>query len=355
MKHTRIFVKLTLLALCVCMLLGLCACGETKSSQTTVMAMDTVMTLTAYGKNREAGLNAAVGIINSMDAMLDPESPTSMVYAMNHANGENVVVSGQIAEMITDVKQVYDQSGGELDITVYPLMKLWGFIDGKYYLPQPYEIMDTLTRRCFDDLVLTSFPSSGTYAVSMPGYGEVTFAAAAKGCTADKAIEAMRNAGVESGIISLGGNVQTLGLKPDGSNWRVAIEDPNNTSSYLGVLSVGETAVVTSGSYQRYFTDVVTGGTYHHILTPSTGYPVTNNLISATVICEDGTMADCLSTALFVLGEIQSEAYWRQYGKTDGGGFEIILVTKDNRIICSSGLIEEFTLNNENYSLTFIE
>ncbi len=85
----------------------------------------------------------------------------------------------------------------------------------------------------------------------------------------------MRQAGVESGIISLGGNVQTLGLKPDGSKWTVAIQDPNNTSSYVGVINVGETAVITSGeSYQRNFTDTH-GKFYHHILKPSTGYPVT--------------------------------------------------------------------------------
>jgi thiamine biosynthesis lipoprotein len=166
----------------------------------------------------------------------------------------------------------------------------------------------------------------------------------------------MRAAGVTSGIISLGGNVQTLGLKPDGSQWRVGIEDPNNPgSSYVGVLNVGETAIVTSGSYQRKFTDVTTGNTYHHILKPASGYPVSNNLVSVTIICKDGTMADCLSTAMFVLGEVQSLNYWRQYGKTDGGGFDMVLITKDNRIICTKGLIEDFTLVNEGYTVSYSE
>ena len=152
------------------------------------------------------------------------------------------------------------------------------------------------------------------------------------------------------------GNVQTLGLKPDGSQWRVGIDDPNNSGKgYVGVLNVGETAVVTSGSYQRYFTDVTTGNTYHHILKPQSGYPVSNNLLSATIICADGTMADCLSTAMFVLGEVQSLNYWRQYGKTDGGGFDMVLITKDNRIICTKGLIEDFVLVNEDYTLSYSE
>ena len=352
-KNTALRILCALL--CVALMLPLAACGETKESSKAIFAMDTTMTLVAYGKNRESGLAAAESVILSMDAMLDPDRTSSTVWAINHANGENVVVPGQVADMLSAAKQVYKQSNGALDLTVYPLLKLWGFIDQKYYVPYDYEILDQLSRVCFDKVVLTSFPSSGTYTVSMPSYGEMSFGAVAKGCAADKAIAAMRAAGVTSGIVSLGGNVQTLGLKPDGSQWRVGITDPYNTSSFVGVLSVGETAVVTSGSYQRNFTDVTTGNTYHHILKPTTGYPVSNNLISATIICRDGTMADCLSTAMFVLGEVESLKYWRSYGKTDGGGFDMVLITKDNRIICTKGLIEDFTLVNEGYTLSYSE
>ena len=325
MKKRNALTRILCALLCAVMMLPLAACGETKESSRILFAMDTTMTLVAYGKNREDGLNAAESVIRSMDTMLDPENPSSTVWAINHANGENVVVPGQVADMLTAAKQVYSQSAGALDLTVYPLL-------------------------------LTSFPSSGTYTVSMPSYGEMSFGAVAKGCASDKAIEAMSAAGVTSGIISLGGNVQTLGLKPDGSQWRVGIDDPNNSGKgYVGVLNVGETAVVTSGSYQRYFTDVTTGNTYHHILKPQSGYPVSNNLLSATIICADGTMADCLSTAMFVLGEVQSLNYWRQYGKTDGGGFDMVLITKDNRIICTKGLIEDFVLVNEDYTLSYSE
>ena len=356
MKKTNTVTRIVCALLCVLMMLPLSACGETRESKSVLFAMDTTMTLVAYGKNRESGLAAAESVIYSMDAMLDPEKESSTVWAINHANGENVVVPGQVADMLSAAKLVYQQSGGALDLTVYPLLKLWGFIDKKYYVPYDSEILDQLSRVCFDKVVLTSFPSSGTYTVSMPSYGELSFGAVAKGCAADKAIAAMRAAGVTSGIVSLGGNVQTLGLKPDGSQWRVGIEDPNNPgSSYIGVLNVGEAAIVTSGSYQRCFTQVATGSTYHHILKPQSGYPVSNNLVSVTIICPDGTMADCLSTAMFVLGEVQSLNYWRSYGKTDGGGFDMILITKDNRVICTKGLIEDFTLVNEGYSLSYSE
>ena len=349
MKHTKIFNKLLSVLLCLAMLLPLTACGEGKKSQSEIFAMDTQMTLIAYGKNRDDGLSAAESIIRSMDGMLDPELETSVVYAMNTANGASVAVPGQIAKMISTAQTVYQQSGGALDLTIYPLVKRWGFVDGKYYVPSPEEIASDLNLLCFDQVVLTSFPSSGTYSVTMPSYAQLSFGAVAKGCAANYAIEAMRNAGVESGIVSLGGNVQTLGVKPDGSLWTVAVTDPNNTASYLGLIKVGETAVVTSGSYQRNFTSLE-GKFYHHLIKPASGYPVTNTLKSVTIICEDGTMADCLSTAMFILGENNALNYWRS-----NKGFEMILVNNSNQIICTSGLIEEFTLANKSYSLRFTE
>ena len=215
-------------------------------------------------------------------------------------------------------------------------------------MPTDEELWEDLIRRAYDKMALTSFPSSGSYAVSFPAGTEISFGAVAKGCAADNAIRSMRNVGVTSGIVSLGGNVQTLGLKPDGSNWNVAVQDPNNTASFVGVLSVGETAVVTSGTYQRFF--VQNGKTYHHLINPETGRPINNTLKSVTIICEDGTLADCLSTAMFVLGQSKSLSYWRQYG-----GFDMVLVNTDDEIICTKGLIEKFTLTNSNYTLRYVE
>ena len=350
MKKTSSFYKrLLCLSLCLLMVLPLTACGESRMEQSTIFAMNTQMTLTAYGKKAEAGLRAAEGVIQSMNSMCDPDLPTSYTYAINHAEGENVVVSAQVAKMLTTADTVYKQSGGALDLTIYPLVKRWGFEDGKYYLPAEEEIYAARAMLCFDQMVLTSFPSTGGYAVSFPAWAQVTFAAVAKGCASENAIDAMRQAGVQSGIVSLGSNVQTLGNKPDGSLWTVGIQDPNNLSTYLGVINVGETAVVTSAAYQCHFT-ASNGRVYHHILSPVTGYSVNNSLLAVTVICEDGTMADALSTALFVMGESKALNYWRTYG-----GFEMILVTSDDRIICTKGLIDNFTQTVDSYTLSFSE
>ena len=354
MKHTKIFSKrfsrAAALLLCLCMILPLAACGENRKVAKEIYAMDTIMTLTAYGDQAEKGLDAAASVILAMDAMLDPELPTSTVYAINHAGGQSVVVSAQMAKMLTCAKTVYDQSDGALDLSLYPLIKRWGFVDQKYYKPTETEIAEDLSRLCFDQLSLTSFPATGSYSLTIPDYGELSFGAVAKGCAAENAIDAMRQAGVESAIISLGGNVQTLGVKPDGSPWKVAIQDPEDPNGYVGVISVGETAVVTSGPYQRNFT--IKNTVYHHILNPATGHPSGSALRSVTIVCEDGTMADCLSTAMFVLGETKALNYWRQYG-----GFEMILITTDDRIVCTKGLLEEFTLSVDasQYSVIYSE
>ena len=342
-KHKRIACIILLAA----MVLTLCSCGESKAYQMQVVAMDTVMTLTAYGRNAQKGLNSAKATIVALDSSVDPDIETSTVYEINHAAGEQTMISGQIAEMLITAKDIYEKSNGSYDLTIYPLIDRWGFNNGKYYVPTDEEIAQDLSRLCMDQLTVSSFPASGTFVVTLPSYGEISFASCAKGCAAKYAIDAMRKSGVTSGIVSLGGNVQTLGLKPDGSNWTVGIVDPNNTSGYLATVSVGETAIVTSGTYQRYMPD---NPKYHHIFSPKTGYPTNNGLKSLTVICEDGTEADCLSTAMFVLGKSGALNYW-----ASNGGFEMIIIDSDNQITATIGLQEKIDLKNDNYTLKYYE
>ena len=128
MKHIKIkseFHRLICILLCLMTMLSLSACGETRKFQREVFAMDTSMILTAYGKKAEAGLSAAESVIRSMDSMLDPELNTSIVYQINHANGESVRVSGQVANMISTAKTIYERTGGAYDPTIFPLLRRW--------------------------------------------------------------------------------------------------------------------------------------------------------------------------------------------------------------------------------------
>lgn len=348
MKHTNLSCKIITLVVCAAMLLGLNACGSSEAKYQTE-AMGTVVTATAYGKNGDAAVKAACSVFSAMGTMLDPESETSVVYDLNNASGASVVVPGQIIDMLNTAKTVYEKTDGALDFTVYPLLRLWGFNDGNYRKPSDDDIALAREKLCFEDIKTESFTATGTNTVALPDGAGISFNAAARGCAADNAVKAMVNAGAESGIISMPGCVKTLGVKPDGSDWTVAVQNPDDSSSAIGYLTVGQTAVSTSGGYTQSFT-YADGSVYGHIIDPSTGYPVEGDLKSVTVICEDATLADCLSTALFVLGRSAALNYWRAEG-----GFQLIMVTTSGQVLCTSGLTESFKLNSADYALSYTE
>lgn len=342
-RFKQYFSALLMLALA----LPLGGCGKTTKVEKQIFSMDTVMTLTAYGDNAEKGLTKSIGVINAMDAALDPENDSSNVYAINHAKGQGVVVTGQIVDMLETAQTVYERTGGVLDPAIYPLVKAWGFIDSKFAVPNQDAIDTLLTQIDFSGVKVTGFTESGDYLVTAPDGTQLTLGAVAKGCASDYAIAALKQAGVTSACISLGGNVQTLGKKPDGKLWNIAVQDPSDTGSYVGMLSLGETAVVTSGGYQRYFEQ--DGVRYHHILDPRTGYPAESGLLSVTIICESGVMADALSTALYVLGEDKAIDYWRTYG-----GFDMVLVTDDGRVVATNGLYDAFSSYGDKYTYEYV-
>ena len=338
MRYIR---RILILALALAMALALSGCGEDERHDAQIVSMDTVMGLTAYGPNGEAGIQAAQNVINALENMLDPELSSSYVYNMNHSGGAGTSVTGQMVEMLETASTVYERSGGALDLTIYPLVKAWGFIDARYRVPSDNEISSLMQGVGFSKVSFSGMSDTDSVLVTMPAGTEISFASLAKGCAAKYAAQAMAAQGVESAIISLGGNVQTLGVKPDGSDWNVAVQDPENTNDYVGILSLGEAAIVTSGGYQRYF--VADDGTvYQHIIDPDTGRPAESDLLSVTIVCDDGTMADALSTALYVLGERGARNYYDTYG-----GFEMVLVTSDGRTIVSGGLSDVFEANGD--------
>lgn len=338
--------KIIAALLICCAALPLSACGEVEATEKQLFAMNSAVTIKAYGKNAEAGLNSAASVISALDSSLDPEREGSTLYNINSAAGSGIVITGQIAEMLQVAKEVSEATGGALDLSVYPLVKAWGFIDGLYKVPSESEIESLLTKVGLSAVSVSAMTETDTYLLTMPAGMELTFAAVARGCAAMYAMRAMSQAGVDSGIVSFGGTVMTLGVKPDGSDWTVGLQDPINTGSYAATLSVGaDTAVVTSGGYLRYFVDD-DGNYWQHIIDPSTGYPADSDLLSVTVICDDGTYADALSTALYVMGEDDARDFYE-----DNTGFELILITEDKRIVVSEGVREDFTLSGSDYTV----
>jgi len=287
-------------------------------------AMDTVMSLTACGPNAEEALDAAERELHRLDALLSTGSPDSEVSRLNTAG--RAPVSEDTAALLAAARGAWAETGGLFDCTIYPLMELWGFPSRDYRVPAEAELMQTL-------------PLVDGSRVRLSG-GEATLGAGqkidlggiAKGYAARRAVECFQAHGVRAGIVSLGGNVQTLGSRPDGTPWQVGVRDPSGgPDDALAVLSAGDLAIVTSGGYERWFE--ADGRVYPHILDPRTGRPAETDLLSVTVVCADGTRADALSTALYVMGFDGAVRFWREHE-----GFELILVTTGRALYATEGL-----------------
>lgn len=173
----------------------------------------------------------------------------------------------------------------------------------------------------------------------LPGM-QLDFGAVAKGYACDLLREFLHNNGVKSAIISLGGNICAIGSRLDGSDFRISIQHPVNRNS-LGILSLSDRCVSTSGTYERYFVGE-DGKEYGHILNPKTGMPMHSDLISVSVVSEEGKLCDALSTALFVKGLAGALEYYREHE-----GFELLLMTEDGEIYLTSGLKDRFTFAAE--------
>ncbi len=345
MKPTRTSFKAVAAAAALALALALTGCGGTgaEKHEKQLFAMDTVMFLTAYGDAGEAALTAATDVINALAADLDPEEPESSVHALNAGAGGAVTVSDHCRAVLETALDVGRETDGALDPALYPVIRAWGFTTGDYRVPDQSELDRLLAAKDTDAIAIDE--AAGT--VALPAGMAVSLGAVAKGYAAQKAADAAKAAGAKRAIFSLGGNVQTLGdARPDGKPWQVAVTDPADTGAYVGTVSVGQTAVVTSGGYQRYFEQ--DGHTYIHILDPSTGRPVDNDLASVTVVTADGARADALSTALFVLGADRALDYAAAHDDVD-----LVLITKDRRVIVTAGLAGGFEENSDGYTYEY--
>ena len=297
-----------------------------------LFAMNTYMTFTAYGEDAQAALQEAEECIQQVEGLWSVTDEDSEIYQANHSGGQPVTVSEETAEIISFALEMAQRTGGALDPTIYPVLTAWGFTTDSKQVPSQQQIAQLLEQVGYDRIRL-----NGTE-LTVPDGMELDLGAVGKGYTADLVTEILRRHGVSSALISLGGNIQAIGSRPDGSDWRLGIRAPWESGN-LGVLTVSDAAVVTSGGYENYFDDEQ-GNIYWHILDPSTGYPADSGLQSVTIVGREGKMCDALSTALFVMGAQSAEQYWRE-----NGGFEMLLVTDSGEILITEGIAENFTLN----------
>ena len=284
------------LVLCLCLLAG---CGKQQGQAVrTVFAMDTVMELKLYGTDAETAAAQLQMLINGL------ENSWSVTRADSVPNGGTVDLEQKL--LLDRLTQLQARTGGLFDLYLGGVMEAWGFYDKNYRVPTAEELAAAKAENKLD------------------------LGGALKGYAAEQAVALLDAYHIDYAILDLGGNIQTYGTKPDGSPWQIGIRNPDGADP-LGVLSVtGTMAVITSGDYQRSFD--LDGKHYHHILDPRTLQPADSGLRSVTVISQSGLTADCLSTALFVMGLEDAAAFWRA-----SDDFEAVFVTRDGRIYATEG------------------
>ena len=310
-------------------LLSSCANAPKKSDEH-FFAMDTYMTIEAYGENADKAVREAKSSVIELEKLLSVNDENSEIYAVNH--GENPELSKKTLDLVTFSLEIAEKTGGAFDPTVFPITAAWGFTTDEKRVPQREEIALLLKKVGYEKAFVSEKH------VNVEEGMTLDFGGIAKGYASDKCAAIMRENGVKSALINLGGNVYAFGTRLDGNLWRIGVADPLGESAEdnAGVLSVSDRAVVTSGNYQRSFTQ--DGVVYGHIIDPKTGYPADSGLLSVTVVAADGTLCDALSTALFVMGKEKAADFFRE-----NGGFDMILIDENGEIYITDGLRENFT------------
>lgn len=324
MKITKIYLIL-LAVLCT----G-CSQSALPSVTAEVYAMDTVMTLTAYGDSAQAAIEAAETALLELENTISRTRVGSEIYDLNQTGSG--VLSDATISLLQQALDYGALTDGAFSCTIAPVMDAWGFTTDAMAVPSDGALSDAMA---LDDNATVVIASDNT--VTLATGQAIDLGGIGKGYASQVVADVFTANGITHGMVSLGGNVYVCGGRTDGDPWRIGVQNPSDLSTYIGILSLSDGFAVTSGGYQRYFEG--NGVTYHHIIDPATGYSAQSGLVSVTIVSPDnGTLCDALSTALYVMGEEQAIAFW-QSGVVD---FEMILLTDDNRIVASSGISEQF-------------
>lgn len=307
-------------------LLGGCSGKSDKPISKTTTLFDTVVTIKIYDEDAGDTLNAAINKCQEYDNRLSRTKEGSEIYQLNNAGGQAVQLSPDTVNLINKGLEYCDLSEGLFDITTAPLSDLWDFKNNPGTVPDEYAISEALshvnyhTVQVNDNVVQLLDPQAG-----------IDLGGIAKGYIADQIKAFLKDEGVRHAIIDLGGNVLTIGGKPDGTSFNIGIQKP---FAELGVpitsVKLKDRSIVSSGVYQRYFK--VDDKIYHHILNTSTGYPYDNDLLGVTVVCASSTEADALSTTCFAMGLNRGMEFINNRPDV-----EAVFITSDYKMHYSSG------------------
>ncbi len=335
-----------ILVIIICILF--CGCQvKNDMAEIQMFAMDTFIDLKAQGENGEKALLEAEKEINRLEKLFSPTIEQSEIFTINqYAAKQTVTVSKDTFDLIEKAKEYCNITEGAFDITIAPVVKAWGFTEEVKRVPTDEEIQQKLqlvdnNKLHIDKQNSTVYLENENMSIDLGGI--------AKGYASDKVNEILKKNDISSAVISLGGNVSVTGKRPDGTKWRIAVQDPMNREGYVGILNVEDTSVITSGVYQRFFEQ--DGKKYHHIIDTKTGKPTQTGLLSVTIVCDDGAMADALSTSVMVAGLQKGSELWRKLGN-----FGMIVITDSNEMYISENIEDIFEVSDDiEYTIHIIQ
>lgn len=329
--------SLILASFMVFLLFG-CSSQQQRQVSRSNFFFDTVITITLYGTQDEKPIQDCFALAQKYEKLFSSTVKGSDVWSVNHSGGKPVVVDPETISLLQTGIKYGKLSGGRLDITIGKLSELWNFSEiaessdnddnetNASAIPSEAKINALLPHIDYQNIRI----EHNTVCLKDP-QAAIDLGGIAKGYIADRMKELLRKSGVTSGIINLGGNVLTIGEKPDGSDYRVGVQKPfGDSGEVLGTLRVKDKSVVTSGIYERYFR--VKGKLYHHLLDVKSGYPYNNGLSEVTIISSDSVDGDALSTACFALGLQEGMALIKSLPEV-----EAVFVDEDLAIHCSPG------------------
>ena len=320
---------------------------EIKPVTKTNFIMGSLVKITVYDEDiDESVFNRVFNRIQEIEnkMTINKVTPQGEIIRLNNSAGHDFVeLSGETFFILEKGKYYGEITQGKFDITIGPIVKLWNIDTENAAIPDGEEIIQKLPLVDYRKLELDQEQKKAK--LSEEGM-MVDLGAIAKGYAADEAAKILIDAGIKHAIINLGGNILTIGSKPDGSLFRLGLQDPfQERNINMAVVRLNNQSLVSSGTYEKFFE--ANGKKYHHIIDPKTGYPVENELVSVSIITEKSIDADALSTSVFLLGLEKGMDFVEKLPNT-----EAVFVTSAKKVFVSSGINKDiFELVNEDYQL----
>lgn len=317
--------------------------GGTTSLAQTFYIYDTVVNIKIFGNNAaQKNMDDIQQMLERIDILLSRTKEGGEVYAINQAAGkEAVVVSEDTMEVVKLSVKYAEEMGGLFDPTIGPLVDLWDIGSEGAHVPPQADIEAAKALTNYKDIIIDEAVSS----VKLAKEGMILdLGAIGKGYAADRIADYLKEQGLDSAMINLGGSsIIALGNKPGGTPWNIGLQDPDQSrGTQLGTIKISDEVIDASGVYERFF--IEEGVRYHHILDPRTGYPSQNGVKSLTIMSPTATDADALSTGVFLMGLTKGLKYFESLPD-----IEAFFIMEDNQIYATSGIRERLQLTDTTY------